>query len=528
MIKECRIGIDVGGTHTDAVLLSGTEILASTKSLTTKDVFTGITNALDEVLLVSKMRASDIAAVMLGTTQFTNAIVERKELSRVAALRVGLPSGDGIAPMLDWPEDLCEAINGLSFMLPGGYLFDGRLLAELDYSLIDDAIEKIRTANINKIAIASVFSPMNPKPEIEVAEYLQSKLNNLQITLSHKFNRLGILERENAAILNASLLDFADKVVNSFRQALEVRQFNCPIFVSQNDGTLMDLDFVKEFPALTFSSGPTNSLRGAYRLTGLEDAIVVDIGGTTSDIGVLQQGFPRESNNVIQVGGVRTNFRMPDIEAVGLGGGSIIQENGLKIGPSSVGHRLVTESLVFGGSTLTTTDILVASKGLEIGNPKEVEQLSPELIENAETCIQTTLDHAIERMKPGGKALPVILVGGGSIIVTRDLKSATKVYRPANAEVANALGAAIAQVGGEAELMIKDKVQSRSLTIEQITQIARQKALKRGAKEDTLRIVDIEEVQVPYMNEPTTRIRIKVVGELDLSHYSQNLSTHEN
>ena len=100
------------------------------------------------------------------------------------------------------------------------------------------------------------------------------------------------MERENAAILNTTLLPFADRVVSSFLGALKKRQLHCPVYISQNDGTLMSADFVRSYPALTFASGPTNSLRGAYKLTGLKDAIVVDIGGTTSDIGVLQNGFP--------------------------------------------------------------------------------------------------------------------------------------------------------------------------------------------------------------------------------------------
>lgn len=104
----------------------------------------------------------------------------------------------------------------------------------------------------------------------------------------------------------------------------------------------MDANFARAYLALTFASGPTNSLRGASLLTGLANAVVIDIGGTTSDIGVIQDGLPGESNAAIEVGGVRTNFRMPDIHAIGLGGGSLGQNQGRTIGPTSVGHELVT------------------------------------------------------------------------------------------------------------------------------------------------------------------------------------------
>ena len=118
--------------------------------------------------------------------------------------------------------------------------------------------------------------------------------------------------------------------------------------------------FAEKFPVLTFASGPTNSMRGAAFLSGVHDAIVVDIGGTTSDVGSLQKGFPRQATVAVEVGGVRTNFRMPDVFSIGLGGGSLVVEtgDGIKVGPTSVGYRIVSEALIFGGTTLTTTDVV--------------------------------------------------------------------------------------------------------------------------------------------------------------------------
>ena len=116
--------------------------------------------------------------------------------------------------------------------------------------------------------------------------------------------------------------------MQAFRQALQRAWLEVPLFVSQNDGTLMRADDVQRYPVLTFASGPTNSMRGAVYLAGIQDAMVVDIGGTTSDIGMLRNGFPRQSTNFVDVGGVKTNFRMPDVLAVGLGGGSLVNEDG--------------------------------------------------------------------------------------------------------------------------------------------------------------------------------------------------------
>lgn len=512
-----RIGVDVGGTHTDAVLLNGDDIIAATKALTTADVSSGILNALETVLSDSGIEATAIDAIMLGTTQFTNAVVERRELSEVAAIRIGLPSGDGIPPKAGWPSDISEALGDHVYQVRGGYLYDGYPLAGMDDAEIDAVIADVKRKGVRAIAIASAFSPMNAEPELAVARKVRDAIPDARITLSHDIGRLGILERENAAMLNAALLEFADSVVSSFRSALEERRLNARFFVSQNDGTLMDAEFVRQRPALTFASGPTNSLRGACKLTGLQDAIVVDIGGTTADIGVLQEGFPRESNIVIEVGGIRSNFRMPDILAIGLGGGSLVhddKEGGVRIGPRSVGHRLVSEGLVFGGQTLTATDIVVAAMAADVGDRAKVAALEPRLVTQGIETIQRMLDDNIEKMKPSSQPLPVVLVGGGAILVTQDLTAASQMLRPEHSGVANAVGAAIAQIGGEAERLVNYRETPREEAIAAISKQASDAAVTAGADAETIRIADIEETSISYMADGTTKLRAKAIGDI--------------
>ena len=509
-----RVGIDVGGTHTDAVLLDGEQILATTKALTSADVTSGILSALDAVMGESGISPADIRAVMLGTTQFTNAVVERRELSEVAAIRIGLPSGQGVPPMIGWPEDIAAALGGHAYQVDGGYLYDGKPLAPLDDAQIDAVISDIRAKGLKAVSIASAFSPMNAEPERQVADRIRYAIPHARITESHRIGRIGILERENAALLNASLLGFADRVVDAFGKALSDKGIAARFFVSQNDGTLMDAEFVREYPALTFASGPTNSLRGACRLTGLNDAVVVDIGGTTSDIGVLQDGFPRESNVIIEVGGVRTNFRMPDILALGLGGGSLVSDDGLSIGPQSVGHRLVTEGRVFGGCQLTATDLVVAAGKAEVGNPSAVAGLEASIVEHGLDTMQSMLERHIDLMKPGSDPMPVVLVGGGALLVSRELRNASVMLRPEHAGVANAIGAAIAQIGGEAERLVSYAEKPRDEWLKQIGAEAKDLAIAAGAEATTLRIADVDETSVAYMEHGMTRVRIKAVGDI--------------
>lgn len=508
-----RIGIDVGGTHTDAVVLDGEKVLVAHKALTTADVATGIKNAL-AFLRDNGADMAAVEAVMIGTTQFTNAVIERRELSPVAAIRLGLPSGRGMVPKLGWPQDISDALGDTNYMLHGGYLYDGQKLSDIDDAEIDNMIADLKASGVKTAAITSAFSPLNAEPETYVAARIRAAIPDMVITLSHRIGRVGLLERENAALLNTALLQFADRVVRAFEDALVQFGIKCPVFISQNDGTLMEASFVREFPALTFSSGPTNSLRGAARLTGLDEAIVVDIGGTTSDIGVLKGGFPRESNMVVEVGGVRTNFRMPDIQAIGLGGGSLVSDHGKTIGPQSVGHRLVTEALVFGGETLTATDIVVAAGLAEIGDTSAVADLPADLVANGLATIRQILEDGIRTMKPSSDPLPVILVGGGAILAPSELSHASQIHSPENSGVANAIGAAIAMIGGEAERFVNYTDTPRGTALSDVTGAANAVAIAAGANPASIRTTEIEETPIPYMDNGATRLRVKVVGEV--------------
>ena len=512
-----RICIDVGGTHTDAVVLDAQDVIASTKVLTSANVRDGVVNALDEVLSESHVAHDAIEAVMVGTTQFTNAVVERRELAPTAIIRIALPSGELVPPMIDWPDDIAKELGRNVYMIHGGRTYDGFPIAPLDDAEIDKVVDDIAAKGVSLVAIAGVFSPSDAAQEEYVAERVKQRLPGARVTQSHNIGRMGLLERENAALLNASLLPLADRVVQSFASALKDRQINCPFYISQNDGTLMSAGFAAEFPALTFASGPTNSLRGASLLTNLDNAVVVDIGGTTSDIGVLQDGFPRQSNIAITVGGVRTNFRMPDIQAIGLGGGSLVLDDGATIGPRSVGYRLVTDGLVFGGDTLTTTDIIVAAGTADIGDAGKVADLDSSVVDTAVDKIHAIVDNGIDQMKSSRDPVPVVLVGGGAVLVTKSLATASEIHRPEHSGVANAIGAANAQVGSETERIVSYRRVPREQVLEEMQEILATKLVEAGADPESVTLADVEETSISYMADQSTRIRVKMVGDLSFT-----------
>ena len=214
-----RIGIDVGGTNTDAVLVQDAHVLHTVKTPTTADVTGGIRTALARLLAGVADAAAGIDAVMIGTTHFTNAVVQRRGLGRVAAVRIGLPSGATLHPFVDWPPDLAALVNAGCFMIAGGHEYDGRVIVPLDTAALRDAAARIADLGVTAVAIAGVFSPLTDEHERIAADILRQRNPGLRITLSATLGGIGLLERENATLLNACLQDLARTTTRSFVQA---------------------------------------------------------------------------------------------------------------------------------------------------------------------------------------------------------------------------------------------------------------------------------------------------------------------
>src|SRR5439155_10136364 len=314
--------------------------------------------------------------------------------------------------------------------------------------------------------------------EEDAAAILREECPDVAVTLSHRLGRIGLLERENATLLNACLIALAKKTTRAFADALRASGIAAPLYLTQNDGTVMLAQVAEAFPVYSFASGPTNSMRGAAFLSKCwtvdghgpssagtidghgpsrtVDALVIDVGGTTTDIGSLRHGFPREANNVVEIGGVRTLFRMPDLLSVGLGGGSLVADDGRRVGPRSVGYRLVDESRVFGGVTLTATDVAVAAGLIDLGDRHRVADLPADLIKTALARIHATIEEGVDRMKTDARDEPLIAVGGGCFLVPERLPGVSEVVHVRHQAVANAVGAAIAQVSGEVDQIFQN------------------------------------------------------------------------
>lgn len=359
-----KLGIDVGGTNTDAVLIDeNRSVVADIKYPTSADIYDGILGAMRTVLDKSGVDPKQINQAMLGTTQCTNAIVERKNLAPIGILRIGAPASTGIRPMVDWADDIRRIAAG-SVIIGGGFEYDGKELAPFDREAAEKFFTDMKEKGVKSIAVSCVFSTVRNDHELEAARLCRQVMgDDVHVSISSEIGSMGLIERENATILNAALWQVAERFTDGFAKSLQDEGItNADVYLSQNDGTLMTMEHARRYPILTVACGPTNSIRGASYLSNLKNAIVVDVGGTTTDLGVIQNGFPRESSVAVTIGGVRTNFRMPDVISIGLGGGSIVRvrsDGSVTVGPDSVGYEITKKALVFGGDVMTATDIAV-------------------------------------------------------------------------------------------------------------------------------------------------------------------------
>ncbi|KAH8913122.1 hydantoinase [Coniochaeta sp. PMI_546] len=547
--SRLRVGVDVGGTNTDGVILDPTRahetdkgIVAWHKAPTTTNPSHGISEAITTMMASAGVAAEDVASVTIGTTHFVNAVVERdaRRLSPVAVLRLCGPFSKHSPPCIDWPDDMRELVLRHYALLPGGLEVDGSLIGDIDESAIRAECAAIAAKNIKSVVICGVFSPIDTvqRQEERAADIVRDAMPaGCDIVLSKEVANLGFVERENAAILNAAILSFARRTIRSFQDPVQKLGLKCPVFITQNDGTIMSGDMAARLPIRTFSSGPTNSMRGAAFLVGndgLDEAImVVDIGGTTSDVGLLQaNGFPRQQAAYSDLAGVRMNFSCPDIKSIGLGGGSIVRRNTsapdsrITVGPDSVGYKLTREAVVFGGDVMTTTDCTVLSgAATEIGDSSLVQgRLTEAELAECQVIIRQKLEKIIDTMKTSPADLPVLLVGGGAVIAPDTLLGASRVIKPRWAGVANAIGAAIARVSAVIDTVKSTEGTTASDLLNTICADVVERTVTAGASKETVKIVEMETLPLQYVSNKS-RFIVRAAGDFDYSRVSLSESS---
>ncbi|MFZ7112625.1 MAG: hydantoinase/oxoprolinase family protein [Desulfatiglandales bacterium] len=461
------LGLDVGGTQTDSVLISDGEVIYENKTSTGDDLLETLRNAIEK--MVAEVDPGQIERMSFSTTMATNAIVQ----DRLAKAGMIVTAGPGMDPV--------------SFSVgPGFEIVEGCLdhrgfeVMPLDMKSVIAAARRIRDEDIKYAGIVGKFSVRNPAHEIKISEWIDGDFSYL--FLGHQVSgALNFPRRITTTYLNAALGGLHHSFASSLIQILDEKGLIAPRYLLKPDGGTVGLEQTMNAPARTAQSGPAASVMGALALDGCRDtALVLDIGGTTTDISIILAGVPLLEPFGIRLGPFQTLIRSLLTYSVGIGGDSEIQigaDGDLMIGPLRQGPPRA-----FGGVSPTPTDAMVVLGMLEAGDRKAatqaMEELGASLSLDAAGCARRVLEHTGEIIADSAKAFvehintrPVytirevlhqeeirpdaaVIIGGPAPHLAEYVGRALGLPHrvPPHSGVANAVGAAVARVTSEVTL----------------------------------------------------------------------------
>jgi N-methylhydantoinase A/oxoprolinase/acetone carboxylase beta subunit/DUF917 family protein len=523
-----KIAIDVGGTHTDAVLIlidqnAEQETIVDALKIPThgNDVTSSVLAVMEQLLDKNDLKAEDIARIQLGTTHFVNALKQRQHLEKVAAIRLALPASDFVPPFASWPREaenptqraLYDELFGYTAIIHGGNAFDGKVSARLSRQEIQHIAKDIQARGLKKVMLSAPFSEKFPEIENlaqrELARLLPA---DVDIQLSQDIGRGNILQRENAAILNLSLRNISSEIFTDLQRRLHAANYRARLLITRNDGSSMTVEEAIEKPFLAYSSGQINSIRGAGMLSEVKDGVVVDIGGTTTDVGLLNNGVPHMVNLNSKEEGIDLMLTCAHQSSIALGGGSVIHfDDGgeVQVSEQSVGHALEREAFFAGGSTFTVTDLAIAQGRLtleQVDMPAFHERLeqaniSQQQLLKADELVHQKVASAIDSILIDSQALPILLVGGGAPLIDSDflreqlMMDYLDISLPEKAEVANAVGASAGKV---MTLHTVECLDSDDSAKESARKAAMEKAIAQGAKPESIVCVSEYAREISY------------------------------
>ncbi|HAU30335.1 TPA: hypothetical protein DCW54_01750 [Candidatus Dependentiae bacterium] len=516
MKQKIKIGIDVGGTNTDlAILTTDNTILYATKINAQNGVLSSIAEALTAAHNFLKPVSHELRGIFLGSTYATNALLQPERLERVGVIRIGSTMKDAVPPGYQFPPALKQVIIDTA-TIDGGHKIDGALLNPLNEAQATNALTQLLDAGMQSCAIIGTFAALYPEHEKAVARAIQTHAPHIPVTCSFHLGGTNFIERENSAICNAALIQTLTREFEDITTIMKSLGLTCPLFMIQNNGTTISMDEACRFPIKTIAAGPANSIMGAMLLSQIDTAIIIDIGGTSADIGFISDGYPQQSFAGSSIADVSLNIPMADTISIALGGGSIVTvtaDGHPIIGPQSVGKELPTKALSFGGSTLTLFDCAVAA-GL-------VPELKSTTLTITSDTANQVLTHAAQRIARELKTArirrpnaSIILVGGSTFLAPylQALVPDTHIIVPSHAEVANAFGAACARISGTIDTTTS--LLNRESVLKSLEQDAMTKAVAAGARHETTSIINRQIIPYGYSHDNRARVIITAAGYL--------------
>ena len=521
------IGLDVGGTHTDVVLLNRQGIVRDIKVPTdTSNLFGTVLEGLAKVMTGVEPEA--VRRVVLSTTLTTNAIVQKK----IPDVGIIVSSGPGIDPR-------CFQTGDNFFTVSGSIDHRGREVEPVDPGEIERVGRELLASGIRHVGVVGKFSVRNPAHELQIKARLGDAFE--KVFLGHLISgHLNFPRRIATTYLNAAVYPVHKEFFEAVQQSLEARGLSMPIRILKADGGNMNFASSIEFPGQTILSGPAASVMGAVAYADhMADSLVLDIGGTTTDMTILMGGVPLLAPLGINVGGYRTLIRSLDTHSIGVGGDSLVRLSNQRI---EVGPERLGPAMAHGGPVPTPTDALFVMRKVENGDREKavmgiepiatslglsVEEASRNIVERTCSKILKAADTMRERLnrKPvytiheileGCRLTPhqMLILGGPAPYFGEELKrqSGMDVRIVPKWSVANAIGAALARTTSEVTLFADterglsmapgeayqetvDPGFSREDAVRIAFDLLRKKAVRRGANPEHLEMEILEELE---------------------------------
>ena len=538
------IGLDVGGTHTDVVLLDRHGVVRDIKVPTDpSNLFNTVLEGLESVM--TGVDPESVKRVVLSTTLTTNAIVQNK----IPEVGIIVSSGPGIDPRY-------FQTNSHYFPVSGSIDHRGREVEPVDPDEIKQVSQELRARGIRHLGVVGKFSVRNPAHELQIKAHLGDGFE--KVFLGHLISgHLNFPRRIATAYLNASVYPVHKEFFEAVQQSLEARGLTMPIRILKADGGNMNFASSIEFPGQTILSGPAASVMGAIGYAvDTEDSLVLDIGGTTTDMNLLMGGVPLLAPLGINVGGYRTLIRSLDTRSIGVGGDSLVRlsDQRIEIGPERLGP-----AMAYGGPVLTPTDALFVLHKIKNGDrekalqgigpiatalnlseeaaaSKIIERTCSKILKEADnmlTRVNSKPVYTIHEIQEGCRLTPqqMLVLGGPAPYFEEELErqSNMAVRTVPKWSVANAIGAALARTTSEVSLFADteqgtsmapgeeyratvDQTFSREDAVRKAFELLKDKAIKRGANPEHLEMEILEELEfnmVRGFNTTGKNIRIR-------------------
>jgi N-methylhydantoinase A/oxoprolinase/acetone carboxylase beta subunit len=513
-MADLRVGVEIGDSSVDSIVLDDRDHVAvrSRQPLGGEEA-DSIAAALAAVTASGAADPARIDRAVLGSTAATAAIERAGRLRRVAVLRIGGPLTHAMPPLTGWPAALRERVSAGERTVEGGADYDGQPVSALDQdAIMRFLVEAGRGAEA--VSVTSLFSPVAPEQELQAAELVRRELGaSTQVSLSHEIGSLGLLERENATVLNAALGDVGERLAGTFGSALSGAGIDAELFFAKGDGTVMSLEHALRFPVHLAGSGLASAMNGAAWLSGAIDGVMMSVGARSTSVGMLVGGLPSEQATAAEIGGVRINLRVPEVVTLAVGGATVLEIDGPTpaIGPPHDGLRVQRDALVFGGEIPTATDAAVAGGRIRLGS-HSLSAVRQRELAGALPLLDRLLAGAVDSAHHALPAATVVVFGGASFLAPERLAGVGEMLVPAHGDIAGAVGLVVAPAVGRADRICANRPAALQRAIETARADALAQAIHAGADPATARVVEFEEAPLTYLHDPPIRIRVKAAG----------------